>query len=105
MRQSEVIAINTKQQPRADNEPEEWNEEEYEEPLIYGYAYSDNYGRSEGMNEKRTLALTEKELQIFEFCIIFLNTIQKRLEENGEISEAFEEMTQPTKKKRKKVGF
>ena len=100
---SEVIAINKKQQPRADEDPSEW--EDYEEPMTVGYAYSNNYGRSEGMNEKRAVSLTEKEIEILEFCIAFLNVIQKRLEENGEISEAFEEMTQPTKKKRKKVGF
>lgn len=100
-----MIAINTKQQPRADEEPDEWNEEEYEEPLIYGYAYSDNYGRSEGMDEKRTLALTEKEFEILEFCIAFLNVIQERLTENGEILEGFSALSEPKRKKRKKVGF
>ena len=73
--------------------------------MTVGYAYSHNYGRSEGMNEKRTLALTEKEIEILEFCLAFLNVIQKRLEENGEISEDFAEMTEQPKKKRKKVGF
>ena len=101
-----MIAINTNQQPRADEEPDEWEDcEEYEEPMIVGYAYSNNYGRSEGMDEKRTLALTEKELEILEFCIAFLNVIQERLTENGEISEDFAGVTQLTKKKRKKVGF
>lgn len=99
-----MIAINTKQQPRADEEPDEWDEE-YEEPMIVGCAYSNNYGRSEGMDEKRTLALTEKELEILAFCIAFLNVIQERLTENGEISEGFDGVTQLTKKKRKKVGF
>lgn len=99
-----MIAINTKQQPRADNEPDEWDEE-YEEPMIVGCAYSNNYGRSEGMDEKRTLALTEKELEILEFCIAFLNVIQERLTENGEISEGFSALSEPKRKKRKKVGF
>ena len=99
-----MILINTKQQPRADEEPDEWDEE-YEEPMVVGYAYSDNYGRSEGMNEKRTLALTEKELEILEFCIAFLNVIQERLTENGEISEYFSALVKPKCKKRKKVGF
>lgn len=99
-----MIAINTKQQPRADEEPDEWDEE-YEEPMTVGCAYSHNYGRSEGMNEKRTLALTEKELEILEFCIGFLNVIQERLTENGEISEDFSALVEPKCKKRKKVGF
>lgn len=103
---SEVIAINTNQQPRADEEPDEWeNHEEYDEPYIIGSAYSHNYGRSEGMNEKRTLSLTEKELEILEFCIAFLNVIQERLTENGEISEDFSALVKPKCKKRKKVGF
>lgn len=99
-----MIAINTKQKPRADEEPDEWDEE-YEEPMIVGCAYSNNFGRSEGMDEKRTLALTEKELEILEFCIAFLNCIQKRLTENGEISEDFSALSEPERKKRKKVGF
>ena len=102
---SEVIAINTNQQPRADEDPSEWEDYEYEEPMIVGCAYSNNYGRSEGMNEKRTLALTEKELEILEFCIAFLNVIQERLTENGEISEDFSALVKPKCKKRKKVGF
>lgn len=100
-----MIPINTKQQPRADEEPDEWDEEEYEEPLIYGYAYSDNYGRSKEMDKKITLALTEQEIEILEFCLEFLNEIHERLEQNGEISEDFAEITKQLKGKKKKVGF
>lgn len=101
---------NTRQRPRADeDEPNEWEDyEEYEEPMTVGCAYSNNYGRSERMTEKRTLSLTEKELEIFEFCLAFLNVIQKRLAENGEISEDFAELFDKAKENtddEKKVGF